>query len=100
MRDCGRETQSASDRQSHGKDFAPQNLFVNYSENNGVDKYLSPVSGRITTIFLPAFSGRFASSIAAQVAAPEEIPTRTPSFLPMSLPMANASSFATVIISS
>lgn len=31
-----------------------------YSENNGVDKYLSPVSGRRTTIVLPSFSGRFA----------------------------------------
>jgi hypothetical protein len=37
------------------------------------------VSGRTTTIILPAFSGRFATSIAAHKAAPQEIPTSMPS---------------------
>ena len=36
-----------------------------YSAKRGVERYLSPVSGRSTTIFFPSFSGRFASSIAA-----------------------------------
>ena len=38
---------------------------VNYSENIGVERYLSPVSGRSATIILPLFSGRFASCVAA-----------------------------------
>ncbi|GEM_PF-5566709 len=45
---------------SNGISVALFHLYY-YSENNGVDKYLSPVSGNITTIFLPAFSGRFAN---------------------------------------
>ena len=36
-----------------------------YLSNIGVDKYLSPVSGRRTTILLPQFSDSFASCIAA-----------------------------------
>ena len=32
-----------------------------YSANNGVERYLSPVSGKRATIVLPLFSGRFAS---------------------------------------
>ncbi len=40
--------------------------------------------GQQTTMFLPAFSGRFASCRAAQTAAPEEMPTSTPSLWPIS----------------
>ena len=47
----------------------------------GVDKYRSPVSGKMTTIFFPLFSGRLATSIAAKAAAPEEMPTSKPSVL-------------------
>jgi len=36
-----------------------------YSLNIGVDKYLSPVSGKRATIVLPLFSGRLANKIAA-----------------------------------
>ena len=32
-----------------------------YSAKSGVDRYLSPLSGNKTTIFLPAFSGRLAT---------------------------------------
>jgi len=50
-----------------------------------VDRYLSPVSGKITTMSFPLFSffrltrsaGR--ACRAAQVAAPEEIPQKSPS---------------------
>lgn len=35
-------------------------IFHHSAANNGVDKYRSPESGRITTIFLPAFSSRWA----------------------------------------
>jgi len=37
--------------------------FYNLLQNIGVDKYRSPVSGSMATIFLPLFSGRFASSV-------------------------------------
>ena len=40
----------------------------------------APKSGRITTIVLPAFSGRLARTSVAFRAAPEEIPTNNPSF--------------------
>ena len=43
-----------------------------------LDRYLSPVSGRRTTIVLPAFSGRFASCMAAHAAAPDEITGEKP----------------------
>ena len=36
-----------------------------YSANNSVLRYLSPVSGKSTTMFLPANSGRLANSEAA-----------------------------------
>ena len=49
------------------------------SSNNTLERYLSPVSGRIATIVLPLFSGLFATSIAAQRLAPDEIPTNKPS---------------------
>ena len=39
--------------------------FPFYSEYIGVDRYLSPVSGRRTTIFFPLFSGLFARVSAA-----------------------------------
>ena len=42
----------------------------------------------------------YAGSIATVLAAPAEIPTSTPSALPTRFPSANASSFATVMISS
>ena len=35
------------------------------SAKSGVERYLSPVSGKRTTIVLPSFSGRFAISTAA-----------------------------------
>jgi hypothetical protein len=50
-------------------------FLIYYSVNNGVDKYLSPVSGNRTTIVLPSFSGRFAICVAAHVAAPEDMMT-------------------------
>ena len=68
--------------------------------NKGVEKYLSPLSGKRATIVFPSFSGFLASSIAAKSAAPEDIPTRIPSFDAISLPYSNAYSFSTVIISS
>jgi hypothetical protein len=37
--------------------------------NKAVLRYLSPLSGRMTTIILPAFSGRMAISRAANAAA-------------------------------
>ena len=49
------------------------------SLNKGVDIYLSPPSGRITTMFLPSYSFLCAISRAALKAAPEEIPTSIPS---------------------
>ena len=49
------------------------------SLNKGVDIYLSPPSGRITTMFLPSYSFLCATSRAALKAAPEEIPTSIPS---------------------
>jgi len=73
---------------------------VNYSWNNAVDKYLSPVSGRITTIVFPLFSGRLAAFDAAAMAAPEEIPTSIPSSLAIFLEASNASSLLILIISS
>jgi hypothetical protein len=36
----------------------------------------------MTTMFLPAASGRAATWSAAQMAAPEEMPTRMPSWVP------------------
>ena len=62
--------------------------------------YLSPESGRITTMFLPLFSGRFATCAAAQSAAPELIPTKAPSSDGNFAPYSNAASFGTVITSS
>ena len=59
----------------------------------GVERYLSPVSGKIATMIFPLFSGRFASCEAAQTAAPDEIPTSKPSCLASVLPVANASSY-------
>ena len=38
---------------------------VFYYSKSSVDKYLSPVSGNITTIFLPLFSGFLAALYAA-----------------------------------
>lgn len=75
-------------------------LIVFQSANIGVDKYLSPVSGRRTTIVFPSFSGRLASSMAAHAAAPEEIPTSMPSLRPISFPVLKESSFVTGITSS
>ena len=63
-----------------------------FSLNMGLDRYLSPVSGRSATIHFPAFSGRFASSSAACSAAPEDIPARMPSREASSLPAAYVSS--------
>jgi hypothetical protein len=65
-----------------------------------VERYLSPVSGRRTTILFPAFSERLATTVAACRAAPEEIPTRRPSYLAAARDAAKASSFWTGIISS
>ena len=59
-----------------------------FSLNMGLDRYLSPVSGRSATMHFPAFSGRFASSSAACSAAPEDIPARIPSREASSLPAA------------
>jgi hypothetical protein len=51
-----------------------------YYSNISVEIYLSPVSGKITTIVLPSFSGRCETWIAAHKAAPELIPANIPSF--------------------
>lgn len=59
-------------------------LFVS-SEYIPLERYLSPLSGKITTRFFPAFSARFATLIAAQSAAPEEIPIEIPSVFAESL---------------
>lgn len=40
-------------------------LNIVQSANMGVERYLSPVSGRRTTIFFPLFSERLAISVAA-----------------------------------
>ena len=58
-----------------------ESSYASYNSLNthSVDKYLSPVSGKITTIVLPLFSGRLASSKPAKVAAAEEIPVKIPS---------------------
>ena len=34
---------------------------TSYSENMGVERYLSPVSGKIATMIFPLFPGRFAN---------------------------------------
>ena len=52
-----------------------------------VDKYRSPVSGRMTTMFLPANSGRAATCDAAQTAAPDVMPASTPSCAASSRPV-------------
>ena len=54
----------------------------------------------ITTISLPAFSGRAATWSAAQIAAPDEMPTSRPSSRAARRAMSNASAFSTVMISS
>ena len=66
----------------------------------GVERYLSPESGRSTTMFFPLFSSLAATIAAALRAAPDEIPTRIPSDTAKFLPSANASSFSIAITSS
>ena len=56
------------------------------------DKYLSPVSGNITTKVLFLFSGLFNIWAAAQRAAPDEIPASIPSDLARHLTVWIASS--------
>ena len=68
--------------------------------NNGVDRYLSPESGKSTTITFPLFSGRFDKIWAAFSPAPDQIPTRIPSLTANRLPSAKASSFSIVMTSS
>ena len=63
-------------------------------------RYLSPVSGKITTMSLPSFSSLFANSNAAKVAAPDDIPARIPSSLASLSNVFAASSSDTCIISS
>ena len=71
-----------------------------FYSNKAVDKYLSPVSGSKTTIFLPLFSGLLASSVPACIDAPADIPTNKPSVFATALDALNASSFSTGNISS
>jgi len=53
---------------------------VPYSpSNSAVERYRSAKDGRMTTIFLPAISGRAPTCSAADTAAPEEIPPGIPS---------------------
>ena len=54
----------------------------------------------MTTMSLPAFSGREPTTIAACSAAPDEMPTGTPSSRATSRALATESSFETVTISS
>ena len=67
---------------------------------SGVERYLSPESGRRTTILFPAFSGLDATCAAAQSAAPEEMPVRTPSVRASALPSWKAASLGHLMISS
>lgn len=64
-----------------------------------MEKYLSPVSGKITTTTLP-LPKSFATLNAAQMAAPADIPTHNPSSLANLLEVLNASLSFTGIISS
>ena len=62
-----KEVERNSKKKAHR--FAMRFLFFDLnivqSANMGVERYLSPVSGRRTTIFFPLFSGRLAISVAA-----------------------------------
>ena len=42
-----------------------QAIIAVYRLNSDVERYLSPVSGKRTTMVLPSYSGLFASSVAA-----------------------------------
>ena len=78
-----------------------QLIFYFYQlEKSGVVRYLSPESGKRTTMFLPLYSGLAATIVAALSAAPDEIPTRIPSESAKFLPSVNASSFSIAITSS
>ncbi len=66
----------------------------------GEKRLVHPNDGMITTISLPAFSGRLATCSADQTAAPDEMPTSRPSSLAMRRAMSNASSFLTRTTSS
>ncbi len=72
--------------------FCEHNVFSwkDYSKSS-VLMYLSAESGRITIMFCPEFSLRFATFKAAATAAPEEIPARIPSSLARRLEISNAS---------
>ena len=63
-------------------------------------RYRSPNEGMITTISLPALSGRRATWTAAHSAAPEEMPTSSPSSRAAAPRHVEASSFFTRMISS
>src|SRR5690606_32787293 len=68
--------------------------------NSAVDRYRSAEDGRMTTICLPAISGRAPTSSAAASAAPEEIPTGMPSSAATRRAVANAVSLPMRTISS
>ena len=67
-------------------------LIIYYSANIAVERYLSPVSGKRTTIFLPLFSFLCANLIVAFKAAPLEISTNKPSIQALFLPILKVSS--------
>ena len=71
-----------------------------YSNNSSIERYLSPLSGKIAIILLPLFSSLLANCKAAQVAAPEEIPGKIPSFWARATKVLRASTVGTGIISS
>ena len=67
--------------------FSGRQEIHSLTANIFVDRYRSPVSGRMTTMFLPANSGRAATCDAAQTAAPDVIPASTPSCAASSRPV-------------
>lgn len=75
-------------------------LYIIYYSNTEIDKYLKPVSGNITTMFLPLFSCLWANALAVWTAAPEDILTSSPSVFTGSLVTSKDSSLVTCIISS
>ena len=73
---------------------------VGQTPKRPVERYRSPVSGKITTIVCPAEPGRAATSSAAWSAAPDEMPARIPSSRARRRAVANASSSVTCTTSS
>ena len=90
---CPQAVLLPQDSVKNQKNCLPESNFSGRQEihsliaNIFVDKYRSPVSGRMTTMFLPANSGRAATCDAAQTAAPDVMPASTPSCAASSRPV-------------